>query len=69
MHATMAAPLSLVLSPLVFWPYFAGAALTLIGVFAVRRELTEASGLDKIPALEACSSPHPSRLSAPSILG
>ena len=51
MHASLAAPLSLVFSPLVFWPYFAGAALTLIGVFAVRRELTEASGLDKILAL------------------
>jgi len=51
MHATMAAPLSLVFSPLVFWPYFAGVALTLIGVFAVRRELTEASGLDKILSL------------------
>jgi uncharacterized membrane protein len=51
MHVTMAAPLSLVFSPLVFWPYFAAAALTLIGVFAVRRELTEATGLDKILAL------------------
>jgi uncharacterized membrane protein len=52
MHATMAALLSLVFSPLVFWPYFAGAALTLIGVFAVRRELTEAGRLDKILALD-----------------
>ena len=51
MHASLAAPLSLVFSPLVFWPYFGGAALTLIGVFAVRRELTEASGVDKILAL------------------
>ena len=51
MHASLAAPLSLVFSPLVFWPYFAGAALTLLGVFAVRRELAEASGLDKILAL------------------
>jgi uncharacterized membrane protein len=49
----MSAPLSLIFSPLVFWPYFAGAALTLIGVFAVRRELSEASGLDKILALGA----------------
>lgn len=51
MHVSLAVPLSLVFSPLVFWPYLAAAALTLIGVFAVRRELSEASGLDKILAI------------------
>lgn len=38
-------------SPAVFWPYFNGVVVLLLGLFAVRKELPQARGLDKIVAL------------------
>jgi uncharacterized membrane protein len=37
-------------SPEVFWPYFLGIAITLLGLFATRKEVSRAHGLDKIVA-------------------
>jgi len=48
MHMHIAASLLFGISPFVFWPYFAGTALTLIGLFAMRKEVTEARGIDKV---------------------
>ncbi len=47
-HTAVATLLLFGISPLVFWPYFAGAALFLLGLFAMRRELAEAPMLDKV---------------------
>ena len=37
-------------SPAVFWPYFAGVAIVLLGLFATREEVSQAHGLDKLVA-------------------
>lgn len=39
------------ISPLVYWPYLFGVALILLGLFATRRQVSQARGLDKILAL------------------
>ena len=38
-------------SPEVFWPYFNGITVVLLWLFATRREVSRAHGLDKIVAL------------------
>ena len=38
-------------SPLIFWPWFAGAIVLVIGLVAVRREWLAAQGLDKLLVL------------------
>lgn len=50
MHSLIAVAL-LQYSPAVFWPYFNGVVLILLGLFATRAEVSRARGLDKIVAL------------------
>lgn len=40
-------------SPFVFWPYFNGIVVLLLGLYAIRKEVSQARGLDKVAAL-AC---------------
>lgn len=37
-------------SPAVFWPYFGGVAIVLLGLFATRHDIAQAQGLDKVVA-------------------
>ena len=37
-------------SPAVFWPYFNGVVVLLLGLFATREEVSQARGLDKVVA-------------------
>jgi uncharacterized membrane protein len=50
-HTADATAIFLAISPFVYWPYSAGVALLLIGLFAMRTEIAQARGLDKIVAL------------------
>jgi uncharacterized membrane protein len=50
-HTTDATAIFFAISPFVYWPYSAGAALLLIGLFAMRAENEQAHGLDKIVVL------------------
>jgi uncharacterized membrane protein YphA (DoxX/SURF4 family) len=50
-HTTEAAAIFVAISPFVYWPYSAGAALLLIGLFAMRAEIEQAFGLYKVVVL------------------
>lgn len=51
MEHTAVAALFLVISRLVFWPYFAGLAVIVIGLIEARKDISAAAGLDKVVAL------------------
>jgi uncharacterized membrane protein len=48
---TAAAALFLIVSRFVFWPYFAGFAIIVIGLIEAGKDISAASGLDKVVAL------------------
>ncbi len=51
MHHTIVAVMFLTVSRFVFWPYFAGIAVILIGLWEARNDIAAARGLDKVVAL------------------